>query len=340
MTEPSPFSESRQRPPARADVRFYAAMVMLGWTAVLAGLLVWNIGSNNRQLTATMRYQAHGFFEQILTTRFWNAAHGGVYVPVTETTRPNPFLEDADRDLTTTSGMRLTKVNPAYMTRQIAEIAMARNKVQFHITSAKPIRPANAPDGWERAALAAFDLGEPEVFAKVSSPGDSGDLFRFMAPLWVEEPCLRCHARQGYQLHDLRGGISVTIPAAPVVEARQRHLALLLRIYGLIWVMGLLGIWLGAARLRAKERQQDELIDRLQVALAEVKKLSGFLPICASCKKIRNDQGYWQQIEEYISSHSEAVFSHGICADCARRLYPEIFTDEVLAGAGQGQNNE
>ena len=77
------------------------------------------------------------------------------------------------------------------------------------------------------------------------------------------------------------------------------------------------------------EEEREKLISDLQKALSEVKKLSGFLPICASCKKIRDDQGYWNQIEEYISDHSEAQFSHGICPDCMRKLYPEI-ADDIL----------
>ena len=63
----------------------------------------------------------------------------------------------------------------------------------------------------------------------------------------------------------------------------------------------------------------------LQTALAEVKMLSGLLPICFNCKKIRDDAGYWQQIETYISAHSDAKFSHGLCADCAQELYPDIY---------------
>jgi len=68
-------------------------------------------------------------------------------------------------------------------------------------------------------------------------------------------------------------------------------------------------------------------VQDLRQALAEVKKLSGFLPICASCKKIRDDKGYWQQIEQYISEHSEALFSHSTCPECARKLYPNLFID-------------
>jgi len=70
----------------------------------------------------------------------------------------------------------------------------------------------------------------------------------------------------------------------------------------------------------------------LQEALDRVKTLSGLLPICAVCKKIRNDGGYWQQVEEYIHDHSDAQFSHGICPECARKLYPEYYEDEDVAG--------
>ena len=68
----------------------------------------------------------------------------------------------------------------------------------------------------------------------------------------------------------------------------------------------------------------------LEQALSEIKTLQGFIPICACCKKIRDDEGYWQQIESYIQEHSEAKFSHGICPDCMRVQYPE-FADKILS---------
>ena len=67
---------------------------------------------------------------------------------------------------------------------------------------------------------------------------------------------------------------------------------------------------------------------KLQKALDEVKQLRGFLPICASCKNIRDDQGYWTQIESYIRDHSEAEFTHSICPDCATELYPEFCSEK------------
>ena len=71
--------------------------------------------------------------------------------------------------------------------------------------------------------------------------------------------------------------------------------------------------------------EREQLVRELQAALAQVKTLSGFLPICSNCKKIRDDRGYWNQLEQYIQEHSEAEFSHSICPECAKKLYPDLY---------------
>jgi len=89
------------------------------------------------------------------------------------------------------------------------------------------------------------------------------------------------------------------------------------------------------------EQERNDLITELKRALAEVKTLQGFLPICAGCRKIRNDTGYWQQIECYIEDHTDTKFSHGLCPDCAQELYPEI-APKILkkqGGAPVGKGN-
>jgi hypothetical protein len=75
---------------------------------------------------------------------------------------------------------------------------------------------------------------------------------------------------------------------------------------------------------KQNEAERDMLIHDLQDALANVKSLSGLLPICASCKKIRDDKGYWSQVEGYIQKHSDATFTHGMCPDCLKKLYPAL----------------
>jgi FixJ family two-component response regulator len=75
--------------------------------------------------------------------------------------------------------------------------------------------------------------------------------------------------------------------------------------------------------IRKQQEEKDQLIRQLQDALDQVKTLKGIVPICACCKKIRDDRGYWQQVETYIQKHSDAEFSHGVCPDCLRQHYPE-----------------
>ncbi len=91
------------------------------------------------------------------------------------------------------------------------------------------------------------------------------------------------------------------------------------------------------------EEEQARLIAELNEALAQVKKLSGLLPICAICKKIRNDAGYWTEVEEYIASHSEADFTHGICPECMARYYPDLFENEAKVspqGTSPGESSD
>jgi PAS domain S-box-containing protein len=76
------------------------------------------------------------------------------------------------------------------------------------------------------------------------------------------------------------------------------------------------------------EREKERLIADLQKAFDEIKTLRGIIPICASCKKIRDDKGFWNQVEVYVSDHTEADFSHGLCPACAKKLYPDIFHDK------------
>jgi len=80
---------------------------------------------------------------------------------------------------------------------------------------------------------------------------------------------------------------------------------------------------------KKNEREREHLISELKDALAKVKTLKGLLPICSSCKKIRDDKGYWNRIETYIESHSEADFTHGICPECMQKLYPELMKDDL-----------
>ncbi len=300
----------------------YGVLLSFLWTAVVAAFLIFNLIEVKRHAITAARVQARSTYEKDILYRRWNAMHGGIYVPVTDSTPPNPYLDnDPERDITLSSGKRLTKVNPAYMTRQVHELGREKDGVQGHITSLRPIRPENRADAWETDALNAFEKGVPEVSEVVESEGKT--YLRLMRPLITEESCLKCHERQGYKAGNIRGGISVLVPMAPYLSTVRTRIIELALGHGLLWFIGLSGIVIGTRRIHRNVQEREQLLEELKTALADVKKLSGLLPICASCKKIRDDKGYWTQIETYIQNHSEAEFTHGLCEDCIQRLYPE-----------------
>ena len=88
-------------------------------------------------------------------------------------------------------------------------------------------------------------------------------------------------------------------------------------------LIGYRGVAKDITQQKHAEEEREKLIAELEAALSKIKALRGLIPICASCKKIRDDKGYWNKLEAYIENHSEAEFSHGICPECASELYPE-----------------
>jgi diguanylate cyclase (GGDEF)-like protein len=206
------------------------------WIMIIIGSFYWNYTEAMKAQEEIAFQAARSFFDQIVITRKWNAQHGGVYVFITETTRPNPFLETPLRDIEVSQNKTLTKINPAFMTRQISEIAATQKGIQFHITSLMPIRPENKPTPQEVTALHAFQNGIKEIGQFVGRGKDSA--FFYMAPLITEKACLQCHEKQGYKKGDIRGGISVTLPfisRLPLITLVAGHIGI-----GLIGVVGII----------------------------------------------------------------------------------------------------
>jgi diguanylate cyclase (GGDEF)-like protein/PAS domain S-box-containing protein len=187
--------------------------------ALFGALLLRDLNQIDANTESVARERGHALFDLVELARDWNALHSGVYVPVTEYTQPNPYLTHTRRDLTTADGTVLTMINPAFMTRQMAELAARKEGPQIHITSLNPIRPANAADPWELQSLQAFNAGAKERLSLVSEGGES--VYRYMAPLLVKESCVKCHATQGYKVGEIRGGISVTMPARELLAIRD-----------------------------------------------------------------------------------------------------------------------
>jgi signal transduction histidine kinase len=242
---------------ARIDKFFL--LIAAFWTIVILVAFELNYRQASDSAMAIAQASLLESYHKDLVYRRWAAIHGGVYVPVDSDTPPNPYLDKiTERDIETPSGKRLTLMNPAYMTRQVQELAEKQYGHKGHITSLKPLRPENAPDEWESKALLAFEQGQKEI----SSFGNIGDktYLRFMRPFVVEQSCLKCHGFQGYKVGDIRGGISVSTPWEPIRKTLFSQMRLASFEYGGIWFLGILGL-LGGRRSIKKHLSERKIAE-------------------------------------------------------------------------------
>jgi len=242
------------------DLKRYALVLAAGWTLAVGASLTWSYLHERDVARQAASVAARREFAKDVIYRRWNAGHGGVYVPVSESTLPNPHLTNVEeREIETASGRRLTLINPAYMTRQVHELGFEAEGVRAHITSLNPIRPANAPDAWEKRALETFEDGQQE-FSSVEMFDGQAHL-RLMRPLTTEKGCLKCHSDQGYKEGDIRGGISLSVPMAPYVAIAHRQMTIIGIGHVALWLLGLVALTFGTRHIQQRVRERDRAED-------------------------------------------------------------------------------
>ncbi len=231
---------------------FLALFVL--WTVIIASALIWNIADIKKQIYQESVQMARIALHKDIMYRVWSSMHGGVYVPVTDKTPPNPYLSNIrERDIVTPSGRQLTMMNPAYMTRQVYEISKDRYDIYTHITSTKLIRPQNAPDEWELNALKSFEKGAKEI-SEIQTMNEK-KFMRLMTPFYLEESCMKCHNHQGYKIGDIRGGISVAVPMEPLKTIRRQNELFLIFRYLSLWISGIAGIFFSWVHIQKAEQE-------------------------------------------------------------------------------------
>jgi diguanylate cyclase (GGDEF)-like protein/PAS domain S-box-containing protein len=222
--------------------------VLTGWSILITGSLAWNIRQAKGETLGMAIAIARTHISKDIAFRNWVASHGGVYVPPTAATPPNPYLSAPDRDVVTTGGRALTLMNPAYALRSLQEGTEKDSPVKSRATSLDPLNPHNIADPWETAALVRFGQGAPEVMEVFES--QERPHLRLMVPLIAQQDCLKCHAVQGYKLGDVRGGISVDVSLEPLKADEWTRITHQLGSHGLIWILGLMGSWAPYRKVR------------------------------------------------------------------------------------------
>ncbi len=257
-------------------------LTFICWTVLIIFSGCYFINRDWKQALEHGRNLGRAAIEKDYTYRLWNASHNGVYVPVSENTPPNPYLRHLkERDVTTTSGTRLTKLNPAYMTRQVHAIGQKEYGIQGHITSLKPLRPENQPDAWESQAMKKFHQGSNEISELIGMDSEN-PLIRIMTPLATRQACLKCHAHQGYKVGDIRGAISTSVPMQKILSTTRQQMLMLGAFHIIIFILGttvlILFYFTGRRRLleiatanqiiSQNERMLQGIIDNTESAIA------------------------------------------------------------------------
>jgi len=308
-------------------IKQLALIVVFFWTLIISASLVWNYANERKQALDLVQKEAVITMNKDQAFRSWASKHGGIYVPVSDETPPNPFLAHVpERDIVLASGKKLTLMNPAYALRQIMHDFEKDYGTRGHITSLKPLNPANAPDAWELKALQAFERGVMEVseFAEYNKEMH----IRLMRPMITQKACLKCHAQQGYKEGDIRGGIGVAIPVGPFLRMQRSITAGLLASHGVIWLLGIGGV--GFVYARGK-RNIIEITRNEQVILeneARLRTLSNNIPNGLIYQMVNKPDG--QRSFLYVSDGVERI--HGLTTETVLKdplsLYGQIVDED------------
>ncbi|MDD5209334.1 MAG: DUF3365 domain-containing protein [Elusimicrobiales bacterium] len=448
MLTPSPANA-----PAREIGKLAGISVSL-WTVLIAMSLTLGLREQQKNIMKQAEEEAQTTAGMDLSFRNWIIGHGGIYVPNAGSTPSDTFLGARAQEIKTRSGQSLSLISHAYAMRQLSEARAKQGLPYGRLVSSKPKDPSNAPDEWERSALAGFESGREETLSL-----HTGSRVRFIRAFRLDATCLSCHTAEESP-GGVRGAISVEVPLGDlnaIGGGLRRHWIIG---HALLWLSGLLGILLAYKHLKRSEKDLSEsedkyrnlfetsqdalmtlappswaftsgntatlamfragsetefiskgpqdlsperqpdgrlssekaremiaaalarganlfewthrritgedfpadvlltrmnlgdkvflqatvrdiserkqeqakreaLLAELKETLAQVKYLSGLIPICASCKKIRNDKGEWETVEHYVTAHSDAKFSHGVCPDCGVKLYGKYYEEKT-----------
>ncbi len=237
-----------------SDIKKVIWALFAVWTAGITLALAAEFNHHINAARELARAEVRTQYDWMVTLRSWLASHGGVYVPMTDRTPSNPYLDVPDKDIVTPTGKKLTLMNPAYVTRQIYNEFYDKIGMKGHLTSLMPLNPNNGPDEWERAGLEEFEKGSFEKFEFANIGGIQH--LRLMRPLFVEQSCVPCHEKQGYKLGDIRGGLSLSVPAEKFfVKAREGILNSLLT-YTAIWLAGAAALYLFSVQMLKGARER------------------------------------------------------------------------------------
>ena len=218
-------------------VGLYSVVLGVCWTCTVIVSLIWNLHLQQQSTREVALNVARAYIQSDNSYRRWNALQGGIYIPAEINNDYNLPADVAEQEIITPSGKRLILTDHALMMEEVYELGGQDYIARGKLKSLAPLGISGKADEWETAALKALERGEKEVGEVVTMDGEQH--FTLMQPFIIEKPCLKCHAGDGYEVGDVRGGISVCIPLSRFGITNLRQLQMLK--WGIMVVSGYFG---------------------------------------------------------------------------------------------------
>lgn len=247
-----------ETPEATGLVAKFSVMAGLVWTLILGCSLAWVLFQGRQNAVALAQSEATTVINKDFALRLWVISQGGIYVPPSEKTPPNPYLAHVPtRDVVTTAGQSLTLMNSSYVLRQVMQWGEAMYGINTRITSLRPLNPANRADGWETQALQRLGMGENE-FSQIQEL-NGAPVVRMARALRVEPSCLKCHSDT--PIGGMRGAVSTAIPIEPYYALWRKEAKGIGLTYLAVFILGISGILIGrnTALRRIAEREKADI---------------------------------------------------------------------------------
>lgn len=247
--------------PLRKDYRVFIFSISLIIAIFVAGIFLGLYFRNGQLIIEEVIMRARADLRDITLNRKWEEGHSGVYAEKKVRIKPEQYIDDPDFE--TMNGKFYTKVSATMMTGEILTFAPMDGMLLFHITSFFPLDPKNIADEFERDALKRFTLGENEIFSKEVI--NEKTYFRYIAPLYAKQDCIKCHFEQGYRLGDILGGISLNYNIEDIQSKLKANTYVILSLCVLTIILLIGFVYMLALKLMKKLSSAYRKIEELAV---------------------------------------------------------------------------
>lgn len=253
-------------------------IVMITLTILVGYSYYWNTSNVHDETLKLAAAEAASNWSKGASFRKWVTGHGGVYVESNERTPVSEAMAHlADRDVITTTGMKLTLMNPAYMLRQMTGEFEEAYGIKGKITGKRLLNPTNAPDEWQLKALNLFESGRADEI--IEQQEINGEPFlRYMKAMYMTEGCVKCHGILGFKDGDLRGGVSVSIPLTPYFLALDDTKRSILVSHLIVWILAFATLLIATHYIRKYFDRLNSSISALRMSENKFRRLMSTAP--------------------------------------------------------------